>query len=349
MPFNGLKAVVVDDSELSLAIIEDMARNVGLDTSLFLDPLEALEHIKNNPVDMVFVDYVMPGMNGVELIREIRAVHSDIPIIMITVISDDPALRIEALESGATDFLTKPFDIPEFRARTVNLATLRHFQMQEKERGDDLENEVRKATGEIVQREHETLDVLSKAAQFRDYDIGNHAMRLSCYSHILSQGMGLDQKTQDLVLHAAPLNDIGKIGISDSILLKPGKLTSVEFEMVKHHTTMGYEILKDRSSHYLEAASIIAVSHHEKYDGTGYPFGLAGEDIPVFGRIVAVADVFEVLTSRRPYKEAFPFDDAVRILEEGSGNHFDPKVISVFMRNIGKIREAYIRFTDAAL
>lgn len=346
MNLGDMRVVVIDDSQLSLDLIDGMARRIGMKTALFLSPLEALDYIKNNPVDMVFTDFVMPGMDGVMLVREIRRIHSYIPIIMITAVDDNASLRLKALESGATDFLTKPFNVPEFTARAVNLASLRTFQVMQKARGDRLEDEVEKATGEILKREHETLLILGKAAEFRDHETGNHTVRMGHYARILARGMGLDERMQDMVFHAAPLHDIGKIGISDTILLKPGQLTGVEFEMVKTHTTIGHDILKGSSSHYLEAASLIAVTHHEKYDGTGYPHGLAGEDIPAMGRLSAVADVFDVLTSKRPYKEPWSFEDAVQFIQESKGTHFDPGVVGIFMEKIEEVRTVYSPLSD---
>lgn len=349
MTLQGIHAVVVDDSQLTLDMIEAMARGIGLDAMFFLDPLKALDHIRNNPVDIVLTDYIMAELDGLSLVREIRKVHSDIPVIMITIVSDDPDLCIEALEAGATDFLTKPLNIPEFRARVENLIALRRFHLKEKMRGDLLEEDVRRATAEVIRREHETLNVLSRAVEYRDCVSDNHTLRIGQYSRILAQGLGLNERMQDLMFHAAPLHDVGKIGISDTILLKPERLTSVEFEVVKNHTTIGYDILKDRSSHYIGAAAIIAVSHHEKYDGTGYPYGLKGENIPLPGRITAVADVFDVLTSKRPYKEPWTFEDAIKLLEENRGTHFDPHVLDAFMENMEKIRDIFDLLSDDVL
>ncbi|MFO0752534.1 MAG: response regulator [Thermodesulfovibrionales bacterium] len=347
MNLDDMRAVVIDDSQLSLDLIGGMALRIGLKAALFLNPLEALDYIRKNPVDLVFTDFVMPGMDGVALTREIRRIHSDIPIVMITAVDDDVSLRIRALESGATDFLTKPFNAPEFTARAMNLASLRSFQVMQKARGDLLEREVAKATGEIVKREHETLLVLGKAAEFRDHETGNHTVRMGHYARVLARGMGLAEGIQNMIFHAAPLHDVGKIGISDSILLKPGKLTCAEFEILKTHTTIGYNILRGSSSPYLEAASVIAATHHEKYDGTGYPSGLAGEAIPVEGRISAVADVFDVLTSKRPYKEPWSLDDAVRLVQECKGSHFDPKVVGTLIEQQEEIQAVYSHFSDA--
>ncbi len=349
MRLQDIHAVVVDDSKVTLDMIEGMARGIGLDAMFFLNPLKALDYIRNNPVDIVLTDYIMPEMDGLSLVREIRKVHSDIPIIMVTIVSDAPGLCIEALEAGATDFLTKPLNIPEFRARVENMIALRRFHLREKMRGDLLEEDVRRATAEVVRREHETLNVLSRAAEYRDCVSDNHTLRMGQYSRIVAQGLGLDDRMQDLIFHAAPLHDVGKIGISDSILLKPERLTSVEFEIVKNHTTIGYEIMKDRSSPYINAAAIIALSHHEKYDGSGYPYGLKGDNIPLKGRITAVVDVFDVLTSRRPYKEPWTFEDAIKVLEENSGTHFDLHVLEAFMENMEKIRDIFDLLSDHVL
>ncbi|MCK5201072.1 MAG: HD domain-containing protein, partial [Spirochaetales bacterium] len=197
------------------------------------------------------------------------------------------------------------------------------------------------AKKEVFARENETLNVLGRASDYKDPETGAHIVRVSCYSRLLSESLGQSEALQDLIFYAAPLHDIGKLGIPDSILLKPGKLTSKEFEIIKTHTTIGFKILANPSSKYLKAGAVIAVSHHEKFDGTGYTKGLKGDEIPIFGRIVSIADVFDALTTKRPYKDPWLFEKVVGQLIEERGRHFDPEIVDLFMENISKVKKIY--------
>lgn len=327
----AMQAVVIDDSRPNLLLIEAMAKTIGLEVSSFINPVAALAHVRKNGADMILTDYSMPQMDGITLLREIRRTHKDVPIIMITASDNNMALELEALESGVTDFLTKPVNTAKFTAKVKNLATLRHFQRLHGDRAALLEDEVRKATNVIVERELETLQILGKAAEFRDPNTRNHEERIGEYTRLIARSLGLDEEEQNLICQSSQLHDIGKIGIPDSILLKPGKLTKEEIEVVRSHPIIGYNILKDRKSHYLKAAAVIALSHHEKFDGSGYPKGLSGANIPLWGRITAIADVFDVLTSKRSYKEPWSFSDATAYLVDNKNTHFDPELVDLFI------------------
>ena len=341
-----LQAISIDDDELNLLIIEKLSANIGLSTTNFSNPLTAIEHIKNNTADIVFVDYLMPEMNGIELIKIIREFHPDIPVVMVTSISDNEKLKLDAIKAGATEFLTKPLNGSEFIARITNLAKLREYQLLMKDKALLLEKEVRKATQDLLKREFETLIVLGNAAEHKDPETGNHVSRVAHYSRLLAMLMGEDEENQEIILHASPLHDVGKIGIPDSILLKPGKLDSDEWEKMKAHTSMGYEILKNTGSPFLKAGSVIAKTHHERYDGNGYPEGLNGEEIPLFGRIVAVADVFDALMTKRPYKDPWPFDKAVELVKEERGRQFDPNIVDLFLKNMHRVKKIANIFRD---
>jgi putative two-component system response regulator len=264
---------------------------------------------------------------------------------MITA-NDQKQIRYRALDAGATDFLTKPVDKVEFIARANNMLLLGASRKALADRAAWLAGEVRKATLEIVQRERETVVRLSKAAEYRDPETGAHILRMAHYSELIAKGMCLTQAEQELLLESAPMHDIGKVGIADNILLKPGRLTPEEFEIMKLHAMFGYEILKGSSSRVLQAGAEIARAHHEKYDGSGYPNGLAGDDIPIFSRIVAVADVFDALTSERPYKKAWSLERAAEHIRESSGTHFDPKCVETFFANWEQILQIRQRFQD---
>ena len=255
-------------------------------------------------------------------------------------------MRYQALQGGANDFLTKPIDRVEFSARVRNMLSLRDGQKFQIDWTRHLATMVDERTQAILAREQELIYRMSRAAEFRDPETGAHIQRMAHYSALIAQALGLDPDQQKLLLESAPLHDVGKIGIPDAILLKPARLTPEEFDIMKQHARMGYELLKDSGSEILRAGAEIALSHHEKFDGSGYPAGLAGEAIPIFGRIVAVADVFDALTSERPYKPAWSLDDAANLLKEGRGAHFDPACVDALLQSWGRMLEIRARFQD---
>ncbi|MFO7731282.1 MAG: response regulator [Spirochaetia bacterium] len=341
-----LQALSIDDEHINLRLIEEMGRKLDLDITSFAHPKDALKHLKQHAVDIIFVDYMMPEMDGISLIQSARTIFPDIPIVMITAVSSDNELKLRALESGATDFLSKPLNLPEFSARVQNLKQLRQSQLLYKNWAETLRKEVEKATGEIVLREYEALKVLGSAAEYKDPETGEHILRVAHYSRILAEELTDDKDEQQRIFRAAQLHDIGKIGIPDTILLKPGKLTGDEYAEIKKHSMIGYEIMKDAESPYLKTGAEIALTHHEKWDGTGYPQGLQGKGIPLTGRIVAVADVFDALTSLRPYKLPWSFDAAVEHLISERGRHFSPEAIDVFTDHLEEIREIHAAYSD---
>jgi response regulator RpfG family c-di-GMP phosphodiesterase len=223
--------------------------------------------------------------------------------------------------------------------RTKNLLELRNAQLLLQDRAKQLEAEVKEATMEITERELESLMVLGKTAEFKDPETAHHVARVANYSKLLAKKYNLSQDEQDAIFYASPFHDIGKVGIRDEILLKPAKLTNEEFEIMKTHSAIGYEILKDTKSKYLQLGASIALYHHEKYDGNGYPHGLEGEDIPIEARIVAVADVFDALVSKRPYKKAWSYEDAIELLKSERAKHFDPKLLNIFIDSIDEIKK----------
>lgn len=340
--------LIVDDSEINLTLIKALVHKLGECTPVLFDnPLQALTWCRDHVPDLVIVDYMMPDMDGLKFISAFRALHgrTEIPVLMVTA-NDQKDVRYEALIGGANDYLTKPIDRVEFSARVRNMLSLRQGQKFLADRAEHLAELVDERTREIRDREKELIFRISRAAEFRDPETGAHIQRMAHYSQIIARGLGLDAKAQALILEAAPMHDVGKIGIPDYILLKPGKLTPEEFEVMKGHSRLGYELLKDSGSETLRAGAEVAISHHEKYDGTGYPKGLRGHAIPLFGRIVAVADVFDALTSERPYKKAWPLDDARRFLEDGRGKHFDPLCVEAFLAGWDDVLDIRQRFMD---
>mgnify|MGYP001818731235 FL=1 len=341
--------VIVDDQSTGRKILGQIIRDIdpGLEVIAFSSPIEALELIRTRTPDLVLTDYKMPIMDGVQFIREIRAISScrDLPVVVVTVV-EDKKIRYQALDAGATDFLTRPIDQYECKVRCKNLLTLRHQQKIISNRTKWLEEQVALGTYEIQAREHETLLRLAKAGEYRDEGTGNHVLRIAHYSRLLAEALQLSQRICEDIELAAPMHDIGKVGIPDRILLKEGPLDEREMEIMKEHPVIGYEILKDSPSRYITLGAEIALSHHEKYDGTGYPNGLKGEDIPLAGRIVAVADVYDALTTRRPYKDAWPIEDAVAYIRNASGTHMDPDVVEAFLENLDKVTEIQSKLSD---
>lgn len=341
-----MQIIIVDDNPLNLRLMEGLVRKVGEFTTLtFQDPQQGMDWCATNEPDLLIVDYMMPGLDGLEFIRRFREREgfADIPVLMITA-DHERQTRYDALGNGANDFLTKPIDNAEFRARVNNMLKLRGSQKRLANYAADLERDVAKATADILDREREMIMRLARAAEFRDPETGAHIQRMSHYSRLIAAQLGLSQEEQETILRAAPMHDVGKIAIPDHILLKPGRLDEEELVIMKRHAQYGYEILRGSASALLDVAATIARSHHEKYDGSGYPQGLRGEDIPLHGRIVAVADVFDALTTERPYKAAWELERALGFLRDGMGSHFDPKCVQAFLDRLDDvlaIREQY--------
>lgn len=344
------QVLIVDDTEINLILFAALVKKLGdCESHSFSDSRAGLAWVQQYVPDLVIVDYMMPEMDGLEFIRLLREIpgREAIPVLMITA-NDQKQIRYRALDIGANDFLTKPVDKVEFLARAKNMLTLNDARKKLADQAAWLAEEVRKATHEVVERERETVIRLSRAAEFRDPETGAHILRMAHFSQIIARGMGLSESDQYLLLEAAPMHDIGKVGIADKILLKPGRLEPEEFEVMKRHATIGYELLQGSSSRVLQAGAEIARGHHEKFDGSGYPQGLKGEDIPIFSRIVAVADVFDALTSERPYKKAWDVEAAVDFLKAGSGSHFDPACVTAFLNAWSDVQEVRARYSEEA-
>jgi putative two-component system response regulator len=346
-----MRIVIVDDNAVNLKLMESLVKRAGeFSPHLFQDSAAGLAWSLENLPDVVIVDYMMPPPDGLEFIRRFRALpaHADIPVLMITA-DHEKATRYAALESGANDFLTKPIDSAEFRARLRNMVSLRRNQKALEDRAAWLAEKVAEATSEILDREREMITRLSRAAEFRDPETGAHIMRMANYSRLIAEQLGLPGEEQELILRAAPMHDVGKIAIPDQILLKPGRLDEEELVIMKTHAEKGYEILRGSRSRLLDLAALIAWTHHEKVDGSGYPRGLRGEEIPLHGRIVAVADVFDALTSERPYKKAWDIERTVQWLRDCAGQHFDPDCVEAFLARRADILEIKASFQDEVL
>jgi two-component system response regulator RpfG len=334
--------MVVDDQTTSRAILEQVVR--GLDDRVevegFARPVDAVVWAARKIADLVLLDFMMPEMNGIELVARLRSLpgYEHVPMVMITS-KDDRKVRYAALDAGITDFLTKPVDARECLARCRNLLTLRRQQLALEDKRRLLEGMVEEATREIREREKETLLRLARAGEFRDAETGYHLIRMARYARLIANAAGLNREESETIELAAPLHDIGKVGIPDGILLKPGRLDEAEWLTMKGHPAIGHEILKGSASKYVRMGALIALGHHERYDGKGYPRGLDGDHIPLCARIVALADVYDALTSVRPYKKAWTSSDALDYVHGQRGKHFDPALVDAFVGISDKVLE----------
>ncbi len=342
MPY---RILAVDDEKLNLRVLSGLLKSLGHEPVLADSGKQALE-LLDSSIDLVLLDLMMPDMDGYSVARMIRERKdvNDVPIIMVTALAGKQD-RLSAVEAGANDFIAKPIDLTELRVRVGSLLKMKESQDQVKRYQAELEEMVAVRTNAlrmslenleqskkiILAAHRETLHRLASAAEFKDAETASHISRMSRYCGFLAAGLGLGEEEAQLVEQASPMHDIGKIGIPDSILLKPGALTPEEWEVMKKHTLFGARILGSSSFELLRAGEIIALSHHEKWDGSGYPKGLSGEEIPLYGRICAVADVFDALTNRRPYKEAFSNEVSLDIMKAGRGSHFDPRILDLFL------------------
>lgn len=346
----------------SILAVDDEPFNLDLIEAAFMDytnvkitnaknAKEALDYLDEKKFDVVLLDISMPIMDGLEALSLIKQNPKlkQLPILMVTANTEKES---EALRLGASDFIAKPYDIEVLCARTLNYARLSHFHEQILNQTKILESQVKARTEELQEAltlskeaEYEISIRLGRASEFRDLETGGHIKRMSHYSELLARLYGLDKEESELVRYAAPLHDIGKVGIPDKILLKPGRFEPHEFEIMKQHSTIGAKMLEGAERFpVINAGRIIALQHHEKWDGTGYPNALVGQDIHIYARIITVADVFDALSSARCYKEAMPLDKVLNIMKQDSGTHFDPELIELFLSNLDeflKIKEKY--------
>lgn len=351
LPASRNTIMVVDDQSTGRAILEQVVKSLDerVEVEGFARPVDAVVWAARHIADLVLVDYMMPDMDGIELVGRLRSLpgYEHVPIVMITA-QDDKAVRYAALDAGITDFLTKPVDARECLARCRNLLTLRRQQLALDDKRRLLEGMVDEATREIREREKETLLRLARAGEFRDEETGYHLIRMARYSRLIANAIGLERDEAETIELAAPLHDIGKIGIPDGILLKPGRLDAPEWDVMQRHPVIGHEILKGSASKYVRMGALIALGHHERYDGKGYPNGLEGDHVPLCARIVSVADVYDALTSRRPYKKAWKPDEAFEYLRAQRGKHFDPRLVDAFLGMKEKVVEVQRDFQDAS-
>jgi two-component system response regulator RpfG len=332
--------VIVDDQTSARTMLRHILEDISpeLDVLDFGDPQDALRWCEDNRPDLLLLDYRMPVIDGLEFARRFRRplLHRDVPIVLVTVVGDEP-IRQAALDAGVIDFLVKPVRPRELRARCRNLLQLRQQAESVKQRALSLEQRLLSSMNEVEERERETLTRLARAIAYRDAGTSANLERLARIAGMVAEEMGLFEDEVRMIELAAPLHDLGKIAIPDALLMKPGPLTDEETRLMRRHPEIGHELLSGSQNRFIQVSATIALRHQERYDGSGYPDGLAGDAIPIEARIVAVADVFDALISVRPYKRAWSFDEALEFMSEQSGKLFDPKCVDALLRNRARL------------
>ena len=354
------RVLVIDDDDGIRKITQMLVEGLGHDVECARDGIEGLAKLQLG-VDLILLDVVMPGLDGFDVCRRIRQdpAGRDVPVIIVTTL-ETREHRLHAVDAGANDFIAKPVDETELRVRTTSLLKLKAAQDELKRYQSHLEAMCEERTASLRQAlEHmaeaqrtayqaqlETVERLAILAEFKDKVTGRHIQRMSEYSAVIARGLNLPPGEVELILHASRMHDVGKIAVPEAILRKPSELDSQEWKVMRQHSAIGSRILENSSSQILQAGRVIALHHHERWDGGGYPNGLSGSDIPLWGRICAVADVFDAVTSERPYKPAFPNEEALQLLRDGKGKHFDPRVIDVFFECLDEILAIQNKYKD---
>jgi len=346
--FSLARILIVDDEPANVRLLEAMLRIGGYQNLTSLTDSREVEPLyKDRTFDIVLLDINMPHLDGFQVMERLRSIHArDYPPVLVLTAQPDAATRLKALQAGARDFVTKPFLREEVMTRIRNLLEVRMLHNRLSDQNAWLEERVRERTHELNETRLEIIRRLGRAAEYRDNETGLHIIRMSKYAQLIGLALGFSTAEGDMLLSASPMHDIGKIGIPDRILLKPGKLDPDEWAIMKTHASIGAEILSGHHSEILEMARTIAINHHEKWDGSGYPNGTRGDEIPLVGRIVALSDVFDALTSERPYKKAWPVREAVAYVTEQSGKHFDPDLVKVFHAEMPQLLEIRHRYPE---
>lgn len=346
--------LIVDDQPKNIELLEAYLTPWGYKALEASSGEEGLKRLATDQIDIVLLDIMMPVMDGYEVTRKIRANPASrlLPIILVTALQNAED-RVKGIEAGCDDFISKPFDKMELLARIRSLLKVKAYNDLMENYRKELEvavaartEDLRDALERIKTASLETVYRLSVASEYRDEDTGAHIQRVSHYAFAIASQMGLDEGTAESILQAAPMHDLGKIGIPDQILMKPGKLSEPEFEIMKTHTIIGANILEGSKAEYLSIGETIALCHHEKWDGSGYPNGLMGSRIPIAARITAIADVFDALTSKRPYKEPFSVEKSTALIKAGRGSHFDPDVVDAFLETEDTILDIRRQWKD---
>ncbi len=345
------RVLVVDDTDQVRTLVTRLLEKHGHVCVAAANAAEAREHLANESFDLALCDVKMPGESGVDLAEYILEAHPSTAVLMVTGV-DEPESALRALELGAYGYVIKPFSINQLLISVVNALRRRTLELDARRDVGELEDAVDARTRELKEAvsllhdaQEETVRRLSLVAEFRDDQTGQHIQRMGQYCHLLGRKLGLDPKLCELLRIASPLHDVGKVAIPDAVLLKNGPLSVDERREMEQHAEIGHQMLAGSGQELLDFAAGLALTHHEHYDGSGYPNGLAGEEIPIEGRIAAVADVFEALTSDRVYRGAFSVEEAVNILRQRRGSHFDPVVLDAFLESLDEVLELRRQYT----
>jgi putative two-component system response regulator len=334
------RILMVDDQPYNIALLRMILKEAGYThMESTTDPREAQPMYLANKPDIVLLDLQMPHIDGFGVMAQLREIEGDIIPVLVLTAETDPEVRYRALQSGARDFLNKPFDKIETLSRIRNLIEVNLQHKRIIAYNEELEQKVAERTLELRNTQLEIIHRLGHAAEYKDNETGYHIIRMSLYCGLMGNALGMTATEVETLQRASPMHDVGKIGIPDRVLLKPGKLDADEWTIMKTHAAIGADLLSGSNSPLIEMASIIAMTHHEKWDGSGYPRGLKGDAIPLTGRICAVCDVFDALTSERPYKKAWSVEDTMAELHAGAGKHFDPDLIAVFTSILPQVLE----------
>jgi putative two-component system response regulator len=351
LDIKSAKILVVDDELHNLALInETLSLNGYKHVTTTQEPEKVVQLFESDNFDLIVLDINMPALDGFAVMEKLKQNENiEIPPILILTAQHMQDTMLRALESGARDYVTKPFNVNEFLLRVQNLLEVQMAHKYMLNQNEILEQRVRERTQAIHDTRLKVVRQLGRAAEYRDNETGLHIVRMSKIAVLLAKAVGVDDSQCELMLHAVPMHDIGKIGIPDHILLKPGKLDLDEFEIMKTHVQIGADILSGDSSDLMMMAHKIALTHHEKWNGQGYPNSLKGEEIPLIGRIAALADVFDALTSERAYKKSWPIDDAVTYIKDQRGLNFDPVLVDLFIQNIEEIKKIKREFEEPVI
>jgi putative two-component system response regulator len=339
-----MKILLVDNDERNLQFLGSILSPEGYDVIRAKDGKNALSLLKESDADLVLIAAVMPGMSGFDTARRIKE-DGDVPVILMTGLREKDDI-VEGLKCGVDEFLSKPFLKEELLLKLNNILKLKEYESAFKKISSNRARYLKEMLNRSSNLNRDMVFRLLAAVENKDDEAGNHVLRLAKYSRIIAENMGFKGEYVELIESAAPLHDIGKIGIPDRILLKPGRLTPKEFETMQSHTVIGASILEGSGISLLNMSYEIALCHHEKWDGTGYPEHLKGTRIPPAARIIGLADVFDALTSKRPYKAAFPWEKSLIIIKDERGKHFDPQVVDAFANKIHEIGKIYREYKD---